>query len=93
MFSDVVVTCGRLPRRHSGRPVQERQEMRVQFVDWDNLIEQEMAIHSSILVWKIPGPEESGRPQSMQSHGVGHDLATERACTELHVGLFPPHFF
>ena len=51
----MVVTCGRLPRRHSGSPVQERQEMQVQFMDWNDLIEQEMAIHSSILargVWQ-----------------------------------------
>ena len=29
-------------------------------------LEQEMATHSSILAWKIPGTEESGKLQSME---------------------------
>ena len=33
----------------------------------------EMAICSSILAWKIPWTEESGRPQSMGLQRVGHD--------------------
>jgi len=32
-----------------------------------------MAIHSSILAWKIPWMEEPGRLQSMGSQRVGHD--------------------
>ena len=36
-------------------------------------LEKEMAIHSSILAWKIPWTEEPGRLQSMGSHSVGHD--------------------
>ena len=32
--------------------------------------------HSSILAWRIPWTEESGRLQSMGSQRVGHDLAT-----------------
>ena len=36
-----------------------------------------MAIHSSILAWKIPWTEEPGGLQSMQSQRVGHDLATK----------------
>ena len=35
-----------------------------------------MAIHSSILAWKIPWTEEPGGPQSMGSQRVGHDRAT-----------------
>ena len=35
-----------------------------------------MATHCSILAWKIPWTEEPGRPQSMGSQRVGHDLAT-----------------
>ena len=35
-----------------------------------------MAIHSSILVWRIPWTEEPGGLQSIGSHGVGHDSAT-----------------
>ena len=39
-------------------------------------LEKEMAIHSSILAWKIPWTEEPGRLQSMGSQRVGHDWAT-----------------
>ena len=33
----------------------------------------EMAIHSSVLAWRIPGMEEPGGLLSMGSHRVGHD--------------------
>ena len=36
-------------------------------------LEKEMATHSSILAWRIPGPEEPGGLLSMGSHRVGHD--------------------
>ena len=36
-------------------------------------LEKEMATHSSILAWKIPGTEEPGGLLSMGSHRVGHD--------------------
>ena len=31
----------------------------------------------SILAWRIPGTEEPGGPQSMESQRVGYDLETE----------------
>ena len=34
---------------------------------------QEMAAHSSVLAWRIPGTGEPGRRLSMGSHRVGHD--------------------
>ena len=37
-----------------------------------NKLEKEMATHSSVLVWRIPGTEESGGLPSMGSHKVGH---------------------
>ena len=40
---------------------------------------QEMATHFSVLAWKIPWTEESGRLPSMGSQRVRHDLATEHA--------------
>ena len=43
------------------------QETQVQSLGWEDLLEKEMAIHSSILAWKIPWTEESGRLQSMGS--------------------------
>ena len=45
----------------------------VQFLGWEDLLEKEMATHSSILAWKIPWMEEPGRLQSMGSQRVGHD--------------------
>ena len=36
-------------------------------------LEKEMATHSSVLAWRIPGPEEPGGLLSMGSHRVGHD--------------------
>ena len=33
----------------------------------------EMATHSSVLAWRIPGTEKPGRLPSMGSHRVGHD--------------------
>ena len=40
------------------------------------ILEKEMATHSSILVWKIPWMEEPGGLQSMGSQRVGHDWKT-----------------
>ena len=36
-------------------------------------LEKEMATHSSVLVWRIPGISEPGGLPSMGSHRVGHD--------------------
>ena len=54
------------------------QETQIQSLGGEDPLEKEMATHSSILVWKIPWTEESGRwPQSVGSQRVGHDLATK----------------
>ena len=36
-------------------------------------LEKEMATHSSVLAWRIPGMREPGGLPSMRSHRVGHD--------------------
>ena len=36
-------------------------------------LEKEMATHSSILAWRIPGTEEPSGLLSMGSHRAGHD--------------------
>ena len=36
-------------------------------------LEKEMATHSSVLAWRIPGTGKPGGLPSMQSHRVGHD--------------------
>ena len=45
----------------------------VQSLGQEDLLEKEMAIHSSTLAWKIPRMEELGRLQSMGSQRVGHE--------------------
>ena len=67
-------------------PVQETQEMRVRSLGWEDPMEEEMATHSSILAWGIPGTEEPGGLQFMGLQRVGHDLATQDA--PMHEKLF-----
>ena len=49
------------------------QETWVQSLGQENPLEQEMATHSSILIWKIPWTEEPAGRLSMVSQRVGHD--------------------
>ena len=44
--------------------MQKIQEMWVQSLVQENLLEEEMATHSSILAWKVPWTEEPGGLQS-----------------------------
>ena len=43
----------------------ETQGMRVRSLGWEDPLEEGMATHSSILVWRIPWTEQPGRLQSM----------------------------
>ena len=50
-------------------------------------LEKEMAVHSSVLAWRIPGTGEPGGLPSMGSHRVGHDyrdLAAAAAAAALY---------
>ena len=49
------------------------QETRVQSLGQEDLLGKDMATHSSILAWKIPGKEEPGGLQSIGSQRVVHD--------------------
>ena len=49
------------------------QETRVQLLGWEVPLEKGMAIHSSILAWRIPWTEKPGGLQSMGSQRVGHE--------------------
>ena len=58
----------------------------VQFLGWEDQLEKGMAIHSSILAWRIPRAEEPGRLQSMglqswtqlsDSHTYTHTFSPE----------------
>ena len=48
------------------------QETQVQSLGWEELLEKEMAIHSSILSWEIPQTVEPGKLQSMGLQKVGY---------------------
>ena len=45
----------------------------VQSLRWEDPLEEEMAIHSSILAWRIPWTEEPGGLQTTGSQRVRHD--------------------
>ena len=51
------------------------QEAQVQSLGRKDLLEKEMAAHSSVLAWEIPW---TGYTQSMGSQRVGHDLVTKQ---------------
>ena len=40
-------------------------ETQVRSLGWEDALEKEMAIHSSVLAWRIPQTEEPGGLQSM----------------------------
>ena len=52
--------------------------MRVSFLGWEDLMEEKMTTHSSILAWEIPWTEEPGRlysPQGCKSPTRLRDLS------------------
>ena len=49
------------------------QENWVRSLGWEDPLEKEMAIHSSILAWRIPWTEELGGLQSTGLQRVGHN--------------------
>ena len=54
------------------------QETWVRSLGREDPLETEMATHSSILAWRIPGTEELGGLQSMGSQRAGHNLVTKQ---------------
>ena len=57
----------------TGKHLRARQETGVQSLGQEDLLEKEMATHSSSLAWKIPWTEEPGRLQSIGLQRVRHD--------------------
>ena len=49
------------------------QETQVRYLGQEDSLEKGMAIHSSILAWKIPQTEETVELQPMGSQRVGHN--------------------
>ena len=48
-------------------------ETQVRSLGWEDPLEKEMAIYSSILAWRIPWMEKRSRLQSTGSQRVGHN--------------------
>ena len=61
--------------------------MRVKTVGQEDLLEEDMASPSSILVWRIPWTGEPGRLQSMGLQRVRHDLTTKQKQHRDEVGM------
>ena len=57
--------------------------MLLQFLGWEDPLEEGIATHSSILVWRIPWTEEPGGLQSIASQRVGHDWSDLAHITDL----------
>ena len=59
------------------------------------MVEKEMAAHSSVLAWRIPGTGEPGGLPSMGSHRVGHDwsdlaaAATAQSNDQFFLSFYP----
>ena len=53
--------------------MQETQKMQTPSLGWEELLEEEIATHPSILAWKTPWTEDPGGLQSKGSQRVGHD--------------------
>ena len=55
-----------------------KQEMQVQSLGWEDPLEKGMATHSSVLAWRIPCSEETGRLQSLGLQRARHDFVTKQ---------------
>ena len=90
----------RFPKCYSDKEspsLQETQEMKVQSLGQEEHLEKEMAIHFSILAWKIPWIEEPGSLQFIRSQKTGPRLsswtptqAPERTSYNYKSGIFKP---
>ena len=64
--------------------MQETQETWVQSLGWKDFLEEKMAAHSNILVWKISQTEELGELQSKGWQRIEQDWTTEHSQTHVY---------
>ena len=64
-------------------------ETQVQPQGWEDSMEKGMAIHSSILAWRIPWTEEPGKLQSIGFQRVGHDWTIKTHTHTVSLSLNP----
>ena len=58
--------------------------MWVRSLGWEDILEEEMATHSSNLAWEISWTEEPGELQSTGSQRVGRDCTLTHTHTHTH---------
>ena len=63
------------------------------FTFYFHALEKEMATHSSVLAWRIPGTEEPHGLPSMESHRVGHNWSNLAAAAATLYCVNTTHFF
>ena len=71
--------------------MQEPQKMQVWSLGREDPLEEEMAMHSSILAWRIPRTEEPGRLQSVGLQSGRHNWS-DLACMHAHIYVELNHF-
>ena len=95
-------TCKVFARSNQKTSPSQTQLSDFTFIFHFHALEKEMATHSSILAWRIPGMEEPGGLQSTGSQRVGQDWVTSvcsrtllfihSTCKSLHLLTLPSHF-
>ena len=61
----------------------EKLETQIQYLGWEDPLQEQMATHSSILTWRIPWTEEPGGLKPIGSQKtVGHNRGTKQACKQ-----------
>ena len=72
--SQVVLAVKKKKKKiHSPANAGRYKRLQVQSLSWEDPLEEEMATHSTVLAWRIPGMAEPGGLLSMGSLRVGHD--------------------
>ena len=73
LFIDFIINLGFLSGSDGTKNLIATQETWVRYEGQEDPLEKQMAIHSSILAWRIPWTEEPGGLQSITSQRVGRD--------------------
>ena len=73
LFRDFIINLGFLSGSDGTKNLIATQETWVRYEGQEDPLEKQMAIHSSILAWRIPWTEEPGGLQSITSQRVGRD--------------------
>ena len=77
--------------KESGRQCRRCRRLRSHLWAGEIPLEEEIAIHSSMLAWKTPGTEKPGGLQSMGSQRVRHDWVRVPTHTHTHTRMHAHH--